>query len=121
MSKLLQDLKYGTRILLKQTGFTLVGNVDGLIVEGQEPPEGGHLSQTEQAEIQSVTPGLFRLSCATGAGPRFSIHCHSGVARARIDICVLHAGTARNESRSAGCASLRIRPLIHAEFARIQL
>ena len=36
------------------------GNVDGFIVEGQEPPEGGHLSQTEQAEIQSVTPGTFQ-------------------------------------------------------------
>jgi putative ABC transport system permease protein len=35
------------------------GNVDGIIVEGQEPPEGGSVSQTEQAEIQSVTPGTF--------------------------------------------------------------
>lgn len=36
------------------------GNVDGFIVEGQEPPEGGNISQTEQAEIQSVTPGTFQ-------------------------------------------------------------
>jgi len=35
------------------------GNVDGVIVEGQEPAEGGAVSQTEQAEIQSVTPGTF--------------------------------------------------------------
>jgi putative ABC transport system permease protein len=36
------------------------GNVDGFIVEGKEPPDGGHLSQTEQAEMQSVTPGTFQ-------------------------------------------------------------
>ena len=36
------------------------GNVDGFIVEGQEPPEGGNISQTEQAEMQSVTPGTFQ-------------------------------------------------------------
>src|SRR5215204_2968838 len=36
------------------------GNVDGIIVEGQEPPEGGNVTQTEQAEIQSVTPGTFQ-------------------------------------------------------------
>src|SRR5215213_5325723 len=35
------------------------GNVDGVIVEGQAPPEGASVSQTEQAEIQSVTPGTF--------------------------------------------------------------
>jgi putative ABC transport system permease protein len=35
------------------------GNVDGIIVEGQEPPEGGSISQTEQAEIQVVAPGTF--------------------------------------------------------------
>ena len=35
------------------------GNVDGVIVEGQEPPEGANVSQTEQAEIQSVAPGTF--------------------------------------------------------------
>jgi len=36
------------------------GSVDGFIVEGQEPPEGGNISQTEQAEMQSVTPGTFQ-------------------------------------------------------------
>jgi predicted permease len=36
------------------------GNVDGVIVEGQEPPEGANVSETEQAEIQSVTPGTFQ-------------------------------------------------------------
>src|SRR6185295_12700754 len=36
------------------------GNVDGIIVEGQEPPEGGNISQTEQAEQVSVTPGTFQ-------------------------------------------------------------
>jgi putative ABC transport system permease protein len=35
------------------------GSVDGVIVEGQEPAEGANVSQTEQAEIQSVTPGTF--------------------------------------------------------------
>ena len=36
------------------------GNVDAFIVEGQEIPEGGNVSQSEQAEIQSVTPGTFQ-------------------------------------------------------------
>ena len=36
------------------------GEVDGFIVEGQEPPEGVNISQTEQAELQSVTPGTFQ-------------------------------------------------------------
>lgn len=36
------------------------GNVDGIIVEGQEPPEGGNITQTEQAQIQSVTPETFQ-------------------------------------------------------------
>lgn len=35
------------------------GNVDGIIVEGQEPPQGANVSQTEQAEVQTVTPGTF--------------------------------------------------------------
>ena len=37
-----------------------VVDVDGFIVEGQEPPEGANISQTEQAEMQSVTPGTFQ-------------------------------------------------------------
>jgi len=36
------------------------GNVDGFIIEGQEPPPGGNISQTEQAEIETVTPGTFQ-------------------------------------------------------------
>jgi predicted permease len=39
--------------------FGDAGNVDGVIVEGQEPPEGANVSQTEQAEIQSIAPGTF--------------------------------------------------------------
>ncbi|HEY0366774.1 MAG TPA: ABC transporter permease, partial [Pyrinomonadaceae bacterium] len=35
------------------------GNVDSVIVEGQEPPEAANVSQAEQAEIQSVSPGTF--------------------------------------------------------------
>jgi putative ABC transport system permease protein len=35
-------------------------NVDGIIVEGQGPAKGTNISQTEQAEIQSVTPGTFQ-------------------------------------------------------------
>ena len=40
--------------------FSNGGQVDGFIVEGQEPPEGANISQTEQAELQSVTPGTFQ-------------------------------------------------------------
>ena len=36
------------------------GNVDGIVVEGQEPPEGANMSQVEQAEMQSVAPGTFQ-------------------------------------------------------------
>jgi len=36
------------------------GEVDGFIVEGHEPPPGGSITETEQAELQSVTPGTFR-------------------------------------------------------------
>jgi putative ABC transport system permease protein len=36
------------------------GEVDGFIVEGQEPPQGANVTQTEQAELQSVTPGTFQ-------------------------------------------------------------
>ncbi len=35
------------------------GNVDGIIVEGQEPAEGAQVSQAEQAEVVSVAPGTF--------------------------------------------------------------
>ena len=36
------------------------GNVDGFIVEGQEPAEGQPVTQTEQAEIVSMTPGTLQ-------------------------------------------------------------
>jgi predicted permease len=36
------------------------GEVDGFIVEGQEPPEGQPVTQTEQAALQAVTPGTFQ-------------------------------------------------------------
>jgi predicted permease len=36
------------------------GNSDSLIIEGQEPPPGGNVSEAEQAELQSVTPGTFQ-------------------------------------------------------------
>ena len=36
------------------------GEVDGFIVEGQEPAQGTNNSQVEQAELQSVTPGTFQ-------------------------------------------------------------
>ncbi len=35
-------------------------NFDGFIVQGQEPPAGGNISQTEQAAMQSVAPGTFQ-------------------------------------------------------------
>ena len=40
--------------------FSDGGSVDGFIVEGQEPPEGVNISQTEQAVMQSVVPGTFQ-------------------------------------------------------------
>src|SRR5689334_7538031 len=36
------------------------GEVDGFVVEGQEPPAGSNLTQIEQAELQSITPGTFQ-------------------------------------------------------------
>ena len=35
-------------------------DVDGIVVEGQEPPEGGNISQAEQAEMVAVSPGTFQ-------------------------------------------------------------
>jgi len=40
--------------------FTEGGEVDGFIVEGQEPPEGANVTHLEQAELQSITPGTFQ-------------------------------------------------------------
>jgi putative ABC transport system permease protein len=36
------------------------GTSDGFIVEGQDVPEGGNISQTEQADMLSVTPGTLQ-------------------------------------------------------------
>ena len=36
------------------------GNVDGIIVEGQAPPEGVNVTQSEQAEVEAVSPGTFK-------------------------------------------------------------
>ena len=36
------------------------GNSDGFIVEGQEVPENAAVTESEQADIQSVTPGTFQ-------------------------------------------------------------
>jgi len=38
------------------------GNVDGFLIEGQEPPSAGNVSEAAQtqSEIQSVTPGTFQ-------------------------------------------------------------
>ena len=35
-------------------------DVDGIVVEGQEPPEGRNISQAEQAEMVAVSPGTFQ-------------------------------------------------------------
>jgi len=40
--------------------FAEGSNFDGFIIEGQQPPQGATISQTEQASIQSVTPGTFQ-------------------------------------------------------------
>ena len=40
--------------------FAQDGNSDGFIIEGQEVPEGTNPSESEQAEIQSLTPGTFQ-------------------------------------------------------------
>jgi len=51
---------------IRQVGLTTnlpfgdAGNVDGIIVEGQAPPQGANVTQTEQAELQAVTPGTFQ-------------------------------------------------------------
>jgi putative ABC transport system permease protein len=61
------------------------GNVDGVIVEGQEPAEGANVSQTEQAEIQSVTPGTFEaLGIPFLRGRDFARMDHSNSARVAI-------------------------------------
>ena len=54
------------------------GNVDGIIVEGQAPPEGANVTQTEQAELQAVTPGTFQaLGIPLLQGRDFALMDHS--------------------------------------------
>ena len=45
--------------LITNLPFADGGEVDGFVVEGQEPAQGANV-QTEQAELQSVTPGTFQ-------------------------------------------------------------
>lgn len=61
------------------------GSVDGFIVEGQEPAEGANISQTEQAELQSVTPGTFQtLGIPLLQGRDFEASDHSKSPRVAI-------------------------------------
>ena len=46
--------------LITNLPFADGGEVDGFIVEGQEPRPGENNTQLEQAELQSVTPGTFQ-------------------------------------------------------------
>ena len=71
---------------IKQVGLTTNlpfgdgGEVDGFIVEGQEPPEGGSISQTEQAELQSITPGTLQalgIPLLQGRDFQFTDHANS--------------------------------------------
>jgi len=61
------------------------GNIDGFIVEGQEPPAGANLSHTEQAVLQSVTPGTFQtLGIPLLQGRDFQTSDHSKSLRVAI-------------------------------------
>src|ERR1041384_7767723 len=61
------------------------GNIDGFIVEGQEPPAGANLSRTEQAVQQSVTPGTFQtLGIPLLQGRDFQTNDHSKSTRVAI-------------------------------------
>jgi putative ABC transport system permease protein len=61
------------------------GNIDGFIVEGQEPPAGANLSRTEQAVLQSVTPGTFQtLGIPLLQGRDFETSDHSKSTRVAI-------------------------------------
>jgi len=46
--------------LITNLPFADGGEVDGFIVEGQEPAQGAKSTQVEQAELQSVTAGTFQ-------------------------------------------------------------
>ena len=61
------------------------GNVDGFIVEGQAPAEGANVSQSEQAELQAVTPGTFQtLGIPLLQGRDFAATDHSKSLRVAI-------------------------------------
>ena len=61
------------------------GNVDGFIVEGQAPPEGANITQSEQAELQAVTPGTFQtLGIPLLQGRDFAATDHSKSLRVAI-------------------------------------
>src|ERR1041384_6937531 len=61
------------------------GNVDGFIVEGQEPPKGVNISRTEQAVLQSITPGTFQtLGIPLLQGRDFQGADHSNAPRVAI-------------------------------------
>src|SRR5262249_1239430 len=63
------------------------GNVDGIIVEGQEPPEGANIEQVEQAEIESVAPGTFTaLGIPLLQGRDFQASDHSKATLVAIEI-----------------------------------
>ena len=75
----------------KQVGLTTNlpfgdgGEVDGFIVEGQEPPAGGNITQVEQAELQSVIPGTFQaLGIPLLQGRDFQSADHSQAPRVAI-------------------------------------
>jgi len=72
--------------------FTEGGEVDGFIVEGQEPPAGANVTQIEQAELQSVTPGTFQtLGIPLLQGRDFQSSDHSkALAVAVIDETLAH-------------------------------
>ena len=61
------------------------GNVDGFIVEGQEPPKGVNIFRTEQAVLQSITPGTFQtLGIPLLKGRDFQGADHSNAPRVAI-------------------------------------
>ncbi len=69
---------------IRQVGLTTnlpfgdAGNVDGIIVEGQAPPQGSNVTETEQAELEAVTPGTFQtLGIPLLAGRDFASTDHS--------------------------------------------
>jgi len=51
----------GVKVVGATTNLPFVdANVDGIVVEGQEPPEGRNISQAEQAEMVAIAPGTLQ-------------------------------------------------------------